>query len=261
MEYPTYRLEGVVRSREELEDFEGPLNLILMLLSKNKIEIRDIRISDILDQYLEQIAHMQEMNIEIACEFVQMASYLLYIKTRTILAGEEEISELEVLMSTLEQMKNRDAAAGIRTIVPELKKASEQGLMMFTTPGEAAPQYGEYDYQHESWELMNALARVFGHSALKEEPEQMPEFVAPRPEPYSVRKKCAQLIEMLRASGTLSLHGILASGKTRSEVVAVFLSVLELCSLGSLRLEPGDDGCMVSFTGGDTEKLLESITD
>ena len=52
---PTYYLEGIVRNQEEMEDFEGPLNLILQLLSKNKIEIRDLRISDILDQYLAQL--------------------------------------------------------------------------------------------------------------------------------------------------------------------------------------------------------------
>ena len=52
MEDPTYRLEGIVKNREEMQDFEGPLSLILMLLSKNKIEIRDIKISEILEQYL-----------------------------------------------------------------------------------------------------------------------------------------------------------------------------------------------------------------
>ena len=102
MENPSFFLEGVVREKNELSDFEGPLSLILMLLSKNKIEIRDIKISDILDQYLEYLEKMQSMDLEVASEFVQMASHLLYIKTRTLLAGDEEVSELELLMSSLE---------------------------------------------------------------------------------------------------------------------------------------------------------------
>ena len=102
MENPSFFLEGVVREKNELQDFEGPLSLILMLLSKNKIEIRDIKISDILDQYLEYLAQMQSMDLEIASEFVQMASHLLYIKTKTLLSGDEEVSELEVLMASLE---------------------------------------------------------------------------------------------------------------------------------------------------------------
>ena len=72
MENPSFFLEGVVKEKNELQDFEGPLSLILMLLSKNKIEIRDIKISEILDQYLEYLAQMQSMDLEIASEFVQI---------------------------------------------------------------------------------------------------------------------------------------------------------------------------------------------
>ena len=92
MENPTFYLEGIVKEKNELQDFNGPLSLILMLLSKNKIEIRDIKISEILDQYLEYLAEMERMDLEIASEFVQMASHLLYIKTKMLLAGEKEVS-------------------------------------------------------------------------------------------------------------------------------------------------------------------------
>ena len=104
MENPNFYLEGVVHNRDEMQDFEGPLSLILQLLSKNKIEIRDISISDILDQYLAWLDAAQSMDLEIASEFVQMAAQLLYIKTRTLLASdEEEVSELELLMTENEQ--------------------------------------------------------------------------------------------------------------------------------------------------------------
>ena len=106
-----------------MEDFEGPLTLILMLLSKNKIEIQDVSISSILEQYLAYLDEMKAMDLEIASEFVQMASHLLYIKTRTLLTSEEEVSELEVLMESLEQLKAKDNLAAIREVVPELKKA------------------------------------------------------------------------------------------------------------------------------------------
>ncbi len=65
MENPTFHLEGIVRNRDEMQDFSGPLNLILMLLSKNKIEIRDLRISVILEQYLKYIVDMQAMDLDI----------------------------------------------------------------------------------------------------------------------------------------------------------------------------------------------------
>ena len=82
MENPSFFLEGVVKEKNQLQDFEGPLSLILMLLSKNKIEIRDISISDILDQYLAYLEEMQSMDLEIASEFVQMASHLCISRQR-----------------------------------------------------------------------------------------------------------------------------------------------------------------------------------
>ena len=114
MENPTFYLEGIVKEKNELQDFNGPLSLILMLLSKNKIEIRDIKISEILDQYLEYLAEMERMDLEIASEFVQMASHLLYIKTKMLLAGEKEVSELEELISSLEQLKCKDVYTAVQ---------------------------------------------------------------------------------------------------------------------------------------------------
>ena len=132
-----------MKERNELQDFSGPLSLILMLLSKNKIEIRDIKIAEILDQYLEYLDEMEKMDLEIASEFVQMASHLLYIKTRTLLAGEEEVSELEELMSSLEQLKCRDVFAALQKVTPELKKAAETGLLYYAKRPEPLPKRKE----------------------------------------------------------------------------------------------------------------------
>ena len=127
MENPTFHLEGLIRDKDETEDFTGPLSLILMLLSKNKIEIRDLHIADILDQYLDYIAKMQEMDLDVASEFVQMASYLVYLKTRTLLAGEEEVDELQELMSSLEKLRCQDVYVQLKAVTPALSAMSQQG--------------------------------------------------------------------------------------------------------------------------------------
>ena len=144
MENPTFHLEGVVKSRDDVQDFEGPLSLILMLLSKNKIEIRDISISDILDQYLAYLDEMQRMDLEVASEFVQMAAYLLYIKTRTLLAAEEEVTELEQLMSSLEQLKAKDAHEAVKTVLSALCGA-EIGIDLALASGCAPANADCYD--------------------------------------------------------------------------------------------------------------------
>ena len=107
MDNPIFKLEKVVQTRaaESLEDFEGPLDLILFLLSKNKIEIQDIPISLILDQYLEYLEKRQQMDLEVASEFVTMASHLMYIKTRMLLSIEDEEaqSEMDALIQSLRE--------------------------------------------------------------------------------------------------------------------------------------------------------------
>ncbi|MBR2716986.1 MAG: segregation/condensation protein A, partial [Oscillospiraceae bacterium] len=86
MEEPIYRLEGVVQSKAEPEDFVGPLDLILYLLRKNKIAIEDISISVLLDQYLDYLRRRQEMDLTVTSDFVAMGAHLMYIKTRMLLS-------------------------------------------------------------------------------------------------------------------------------------------------------------------------------
>lgn len=259
MENPSFRLEGIVHEKDELQDFEGPLSLILMLLQKNKIEIRDLKISEILDQYLAWMAQMQSMDLEIASEFVQMASHLLYIKTRTLLTAEEEVSELEVLMESLEQLKAKDNLAAIREVVPELKKASELGMLYFPKLPEPLPESArEYRYRHEPVDLLKALRAVFSRGVKVPEEEETLATAIPRRIVYSVRSKSRELLERLR-SGPATLEELYRGCGTRSEVVATFLSVLELCSMGSVHIDREETGYRLSFTGGDVDEILEKI--
>ena len=90
MEQPQYHLQNVVHAKQTLEDFDGPLDVILLLLSKNKIEIQDISISSILEQYLAWLDERKRMDMEVASEFIAMASHLMYIKTRMLLSEAEK---------------------------------------------------------------------------------------------------------------------------------------------------------------------------
>ena len=260
MENPTFHLEGVIRSKEEMLDFEGPLALILMLLSKNKIEIRDVKITEILDQYLAWLDEMQRMDLDIASEFVQMASHLVYTKTKTLLAGTEEVSELELLLSSLEQLQSRDVFQTLKEVIPAMSERLAEGALLFSTPTEPIPKYGEYDYQHAPWELLSALSGMLSKGAVVPEEETSVPAI-PRPILYSVRDKGRQLIEHLRKSGSTSLRSLYAMASSRSELVATFISLLEMCSVGSVSLEPSPEAgdFFVRFTGGDTEAILESI--
>lgn len=259
MENPTFHLEGVVKSRDDAQDFEGPLSLILMLLSKNKIEIRDISISDILDQYLAYLDEMQRMDLEVASEFVQMAAYLLYIKTRTLLAAEEEVTELEQLMSSLEQLKAKDAHEAVKTVLPALSELSAQGMLLWTRPQEPiAPAAKVYDYRHEGADLLRALYTVFSRSDAKLPGPPELRALAPKRIVYGVRDKSREIIRIL-SEGPTTLRALYEAGHSRSEVVATFLSVLELCSMGSVLISEEEGELLLTFAGGDTESIIEAI--
>lgn len=260
MENPSFYLEGIVREKNELQDFEGPLSLILMLLSKNKIEIRDIKISDILEQYLDYLDQMQKLDLEIASEFVQMASHLLYIKTKTLLTQEEEVSELEVLIASLEQLKSRDTLSAVKQITPQLKEASELGLLYFSKLPEPLPKTSkEYEYRHEPVDLLKALSNMFSRGGRMAEPEELAQAV-PKRIVYSVRDKSRQIIDLLR-TGSVYLNELYSSCRSRSELVATFVSVLELCSMGSIHIDRVDAGYSLSFTGGDVDEIIEKIVE
>ncbi len=257
MENPNFFLEGIVKEKNELQDFEGPLSLILMLLSKNKIEIRDIRISEILDQYLDYLDKMQSMDMEVASEFVQMAAHLLYIKTRMLLAGDKEVSELEVLMESLEQLKCRDIFAAVQQIIPELKKASELGLQYYAKLPEPLPKSSrEYEYRHEPVDLLKALHSIYSRGGKAPEPDisqAVPQRII-----YSVRDKSRQVLLRLK-TGSAFLQELYKSCRSRSEIVATFMSILELCSVGSIHIQRRDEDYILEFAGGDVDEIMEKI--
>ena len=257
MENPNFFLEGIVKEKNQLQDFEGPLSLTLMLLSKNKIEIRDIKIADILDQYLEYLDKMQSMDLEVASEFVQMAAHLLYIKTRTLLAGDEEVSELEVLMASLEQLKCRDIFTAVQKVTPELKKASELGLLYYAKLPEPLPKTArEYEYRHEPVDLLKALYGIYSRGGKTPEPDIS--HAVPRRIVYSVRDKSYQILLRLREGGT-TLQALYRDCGPRPEIVATFVSILELCSMGSIHISREGEDYALAFTGGDVDEIMEKI--
>ena len=164
MDNPVFKLEGVVheRSAETLQDFEGPLDLILFLLSKNKIEIQDIPIVLILDQYLAYLEQRKSLDLEVASEFITMAAHLMYIKTRMLLSihDEEAISEMEQLIASLEEHQRHENFAKIKAIVPELSDRYAIGRDYIPKVPEALPVNRTYRYVHKPEDLLRAMTAV-----------------------------------------------------------------------------------------------------
>ena len=245
MDQPLYRLTGVIRSKEELlEDFEGPLDVILLLLSKNKIEISDISITSILEQYLAYLDEMQRMDMEIASEFIIMASHLMQIKTKMLLSYSERTeaqSEMEALMESLRMRQNAGIRERLQSAVAELEQRNELGLGLFVKQPEPFVPDGTYRYQHSPDDLVRAFVAI-GERAERRMPPPVSAFagVVGR-QRYPVGKKAAQLLRALMIQGTSRLRALFTKCRSRSEVVATFLAVLDLCRSRCVSLMDGNE--------------------
>ena len=161
MDNPIFKLEGVVheRSAETLQDFEGPLDLSLFLLSKNKIVIQDIPIALILEQYLAYLEQRKQLDLEVASEFITMAAHLMYIKTRMLLSIEDEEAqnEMEQLIQSLKERQQKDTYLRIRTLTETLGPMSEFGRNTMTKNPEPMERGKIYEYDHEKADLVLAM--------------------------------------------------------------------------------------------------------
>ena len=258
MDAPVYHLEHVVRSREEMEDFNGPLDLILHLLSKNKMEIKDIQISLILEQYMEWMERRKEMDLEVASEFVTMAAHLVYIKTRMLLSiqDEEAASEMEQLIASLEEHQRHENYDRIKQIVPELDRKFQVGRDYMTRSPEHLPKDHTYRYVHKPVDLQHAMRAILerGNEASLPPVKAFEGIVGH--EPYPVQDKVKEVLARVLQMGITRFRALFKGNRSRSEIVATFLAVLELCKGRRISLAGTEADCTVTGTE-DTSDLTE----
>ena len=246
MAEPQYRLEGIVRTRSEvMEDFEGPLDVIFLLLSKNKIEIQDVSITAILEQYLAYLDEMKRLDMEIASEFITMASHLMLIKTKMLLSQaeqEEAQSELDILRQSLLERQRKEALEQIRMAVTVLEPRNEIGRCLFTKDPEPLRKDRTYRYKHTPEDLLHALDEIAERENRRLPPPTVNFKGIVGKEPYPVTRKAKEVIRTLILRGVERLKNLFKGNRTRSEVVATFLAILELCKTGSATLEDDING-------------------
>ena len=248
MENPVFKLEKVVRSRsEEMQDFEGPLDLILFLLSKNKMEIQDISISLICGQYVEWLEHRQKMDLEVASEFVTMASHLVYIKTRMLLSIEDEEaqSEMDALIQSLEERRRNEHYVRIKTLTEQFSAMGEFGRNILVRNSEPIERGRAYDYEQDRADLVLAVAEIRNRAERTLPPTQEVFEEIVRHEPYSVENKAREIIKRLKEQGITCFRLLFQGNRSRSEIVATFLAVLELCRARVLHLAGSETDCTV----------------
>jgi segregation and condensation protein A len=195
------------------------------------------------------------MNLEIASEFVAMASYLVYIKTKTLLTGNDDADELGDLISSLEELQHRESYQQIKAVTDLLADMFRSNCGLMVKPPEYLAPQNEYKYEHSVTDLVSAFAQMIdkeemnGISAVKA-------VIYPKRVIYSVTEKASEILRHIRARGATQIRDLIANAGSRSEIVAVFIAVLELCRTGAIYLA-GYEEELTICCGSDTSGIDE----
>lgn len=215
----------------KLKVFEGPLDLLLYLIKKNEVNIYDIPIAEIAQQYLEYLDLMRELNLEVAGEFLVMAATLLYIKSKMLLPQEEVLLEEEIpeedpreelVRRLLEYKKFKEAAMILREREQEVGEVFKRRINL---EEESIGFEEEFKgFEASIFDLLSAFAKV-----LKNIPKE--EFKPYLEEEYTVEEKMDFILSLLEQKGVIYFNNIWNRIRNRMEAVVLFLALLELIRL------------------------------
>lgn len=213
----------------KLTAFEGPLDLLMHLIESNKIDIYDIPIVEITEQYIGYLRNLQEFDMELASEFLVMAATLLQIKSRMLLPKEAREDEDEgedprqqLVEMLVEYRRIKKAAQNLRYLKEEADRYASREPMFANLVERYVPSYPVRD-------LLLALANV-----LRETGGRPLAYI--EPQVFSVQEKMAEILQRLQGSAQgFLLSELFASGKA-GEKVAAFLGVLELLKMGLITI-------------------------
>ena len=206
----------------KLEVFEGPMDLLLHLISKHKLNINDIPIVELVNQYLDYVRQMEDADFDIAGDFLEMAARLIYIKTVSLLPRHEEAETLKKEL-TGELIEYRDCK-----LMAEKLSHQTEGFDRYVRE----PQGGwvNYDYErfHEGEELLDAYIRVAG-KAMRRLPPPIDSFkVIVAKKFVNVASKVRTVMRKLWSGKKVKFLNLFDGAQSKSDIVATFLAVLEL---------------------------------
>jgi segregation and condensation protein A len=207
----------------KLEVFEGPMDLLLHLITKHKIDIYDIPILQLVEQYVAYVREMQEENMDVASEFLEMAARLVYIKTVSLLPVYEEAEELKNQLRD-ELIEYRDC----KILAGKLSQMTDGFNYSVREFAENVSPDMSYKRLHEPDELLSAYSVAAGKK-LRRLPPPIDTFKAiVTRKIVSVGSKIESIVTSLKKKRKTKLFDIYKQAQSRSDLIAAFLAVLEL---------------------------------
>lgn len=249
----------------QLKDFDGPLDLLLHMIGKAQVDIKDIFVSEITDQYIESVRNAPDLDMDDATDFLVMAATLLEIKSRAMLpkpppVGEDEEDPEQALIRQLEEYKRfKESAAAMQ----EFERAAQD---IFTKLPE------EYPLPPQETELVGltlqglteAFLRIWARKPAADDEAEVNHY-APRDirrDEHTVQECMLTLLHGIRKKGRMRFDEAFSDAPTKEEVVTLFLALLELLKLGEMHLEQeGVYSEILLLPGRREEPVEELLTD
>jgi segregation and condensation protein A len=234
----------------ELEIFHGPVDLLLYLVRKHELDVIDIPIAAITDQFLQYIAVLEQLDVNSAGDFLDMASMLIEIKSRMVLPGEDEVQQelddprQELVRRLLEYKQYRDAASMLEERSREWSERFPR--LASDVPARALAPDQQPIQQVELWDLVSAFGRVLKEKHAAIGPENI------RYDETPIHVYMRRIDERVRRDGRVAFTAFFESAVHKSTLVGMFLAVLELVRhqharaaqaelFGEIWLEPGEE--------------------
>ena len=231
----------------KLQEFEGPLDLLLYLISKHKLDIYDIQISLLLEQYLLHIEAMENLDMNISSEFLEMAAKLVYMKTVSLLPKNDEIEELkkELTGQLIEYQECKEIAKLL---------AQQLTFDSFVREPEVIDFDMTYKNTHDIKELLSSYMDMVGKEKRKLPPskEQFSGIVSRKI--VSIASKIIYILKKLIKDNELNYNSIFKSINEKSELIATFLAILELVKGKRIRIENDDTYTKVKLINGKVKR-------
>lgn len=233
----TFLMSVIPPQRFKLQVFEGPLDLLLHLVKINEMDIHDIEISQITRQYLDYLAAMQELDLEIAGDFLVMAATLMNIKSRSLLprppAEEDGLAEEEIdeILSTQELIRRLVEYRKIKQLASALRGKGEESSRMYFRANvvPVIPGATEDLPRQDIRTLFDAFAR-----AIKKVRVESSHNVST--EAFSVEEKTQEIRERLRSQRQINFSRVFETCVSKDEAICYFLAVLEMARLREITL-------------------------
>ncbi|MCX7714639.1 MAG: segregation/condensation protein A [Clostridia bacterium] len=216
----------------KLDTFEGPLDLLLHLITKNKVSIYDIPIAEITDQYLDALVYLDEMVLENSSEFLVMAAQLLYIKSKMLLPKPETETEEDPREDLAQRLAEYQIYKKASAALREFEFWSRD--MVFRLPEKINFPIPEYDRMHDKSELVKAIYDVIERRKERQTSPKRSFYGIVGREKVSIEDMVEKVCKILSKRKKVAFSDIFLKSDSKPEKIATFLAVLEMIRLDKI---------------------------